>query len=249
MARVYGLIGYPLSHSFSKKYFTEKFAREGLAGHDYQLFEIRAIRELQNILDANPQLLGLNVTIPYKEAVIPYLHRLDPSAEKVGAVNVIKIRDKKLTGYNSDYYGFEQSLLAWLPEDHRHLKAIVLGTGGAAKAVTAVLTAHDIPYTLVSRRKAGQTITYAGLKSSDLMAESRLIINTTPLGMAPHTGQCPDIPYTRLGPGHFVYDLIYNPEQTELLHRAAARGATTKNGLEMLHLQAEKSWEIWTGQD
>ncbi len=245
MGPMYGLIGYPLSHSFSKKYFTEKFLREGLHDHHYRLFEIADITGLASILAQNKNLQGLNVTIPYKETVIPLLDELDGSAVKVGAVNVINIKDGKLTGYNSDYYGFEQSLLAWLPTDAASWQAIVLGTGGAAKAVKAVLTTHKIPFTLVSRSKSPAAITYRELNNSTLIEQSHLVINTTPVGMAPQTSHCPDIHYDRLTNRHFVYDLIYNPDQTVFLQKAAARGAKTKNGLEMLHLQAERSWEIW----
>ena len=246
MANMYGLIGYPLSHSFSKKYFTDKFLREGLTEHHYELFEIKNIDDIRDIIDNNPELIGLNVTIPYKESIIPFLDNLDESAVLVGAVNVIKINNGSLTGYNSDFYGFESSLLNWLPQNITNLSAVVLGTGGASKAVKSVLKAKNIPYKLISRTKTANTITYEELYSDSLIANSNLIINTTPLGMAPNFDDCPDIPYEQLNEQHFVFDLIYNPAETKFLAQASSQGALIKNGLEMLQLQAEKSWEIWT---
>ena len=246
MKNLYGLIGFPLTHSFSKKYFTEKFLAHGFANHKYDLFPIERIENIRNIIQESPDLKGLNVTIPYKESVIPFLDKLSESAEKVGAVNVIKIDHGILTGYNSDFYGFQQSIRNWLPKDYQHLNALVLGTGGASKAITAVLKSLSIEYRLVSRKNSDRASTYESLNSSSLVADSKFIINTTPLGMNPKIEGFPNIPYNLISSKHFVYDLIYNPEKTEFLKKCAAHGAKTKNGLDMLELQAEKSWEIWT---
>ena len=211
MGNLYGLIGYPLSHSFSKKYFENKFLQEGLIDHHYELFEINNIGKIKDIIEMNSDLVGLNITIPYKEAVMPYLDRLDSSAEIVGAVNVIKIQNDLMIGYNSDFFGFESSLLNWLPKQIISFTAIVLGTGGAAKAVISVLKANYIPYKLISRTKTAETITYDELNLSTLIADSNLIINTTPLGMVPNIDTCPDISYEQLNKQHYVFDLIYNP--------------------------------------
>jgi len=246
MAKMYGLVGYPLSHSFSKKYFEDKFLREGLAEHYYELFEIRDIEEVHDVIENNPNLIGLNVTIPYKESIIPLLDHLDESANLVGAVNVIKIQNKALTGYNTDFFGFESSLLSWLPQNIEALSAVILGTGGAAKAVEAVLKSSKIPYKLISRRKTVNTLTYDELNASSIVAENKLIINTSPLGMSPKIDVCPDIDYNQLNNEHYVFDLIYNPAETKFLRNADSQGAMVKNGLEMLQLQAEKSWEIWS---
>jgi shikimate dehydrogenase len=246
MANLYGLIGYPLSHSFSKKYFTDKFIQEKLSDYQYELFEIKEISGIRDIIERHPELRGLNVTIPYKEAVIPFLDHLDESAKLVGAVNVIKIQDNLLTGYNSDFYGFETSLLNWLKVDTNKVSAIILGTGGAAKAVRSVLKVYNIPYNITSRTKTTETITYEELNNSSFIADSNLVINTTPLGMSPHVDECPDIRYEQLSKNHYVFDLIYNPPETRFLKQARLQGSAAKNGLEMLELQAEKSWEIWT---
>jgi shikimate dehydrogenase len=246
MTKLYGLLGYPLSHSFSKKYFEEKFLQEGLTAHHYELFEIKKIEEFGGIIANNPKLNGLNVTIPYKESVLPYLDHLDDSAILVGAVNVIKIQNNLLTGYNSDYFGFESALLNWLPQSIADYSAVILGTGGAAKAVKAVLKANNIAYKLISRTKTAETVTYDELSSGSLITNSNLIINTTPLGMAPNFDLCPEIPYEQLNKQHYVFDLIYNPAESKFLTKASTQGAHIKNGLEMLQLQAEKSWEIWT---
>lgn len=246
MTKVYGLIGNPLSHSFSKKYFDAKFLKEGLADHDYNLFEISSINYLRVILDNNPGLAGLNVTIPYKESVIPFLDKLEESAKLVGAVNVIKIENGSLTGYNSDFYGFESSLLNWLPQNIIGLSALILGSGGGSKAVQAVLKANEIPFKVVSRNKTLDAYTYNELKTNSLITNNHLLINTTPIGMAPKIEACPDIPYEQLNKHHHVFDLIYNPSQSLFLEKALAKKASVKNGLEMLQLQAEKSWEIWT---
>jgi shikimate dehydrogenase len=237
----YGLIGKKLAHSFSKKYFEEKFEKENIIGVSYNLFELNTIEEVEKLFE-NTNLKGLNVTIPYKQVVIPFLNKLDISAQKTNAVNVIKIENGIKTGYNSDYYGFQKSLSTFY--DFKNKKAIVLGTGGASKAVQAVLKDFDILFTLVSREKNENTILYSELNKTHF-SDSDLIINTTPLGMYPDIKSFPDIPYQFINENHFVYDLVYNPEETIFLYKAKINGAKTKNGIEMLHLQAEKAWEIW----
>ncbi len=245
MKRIFGLIGYPLGHSFSKNYFTEKFRREHTENTLYELFEIRDISEIEEVFRI-PGLCGFNVTIPYKEKIIPYLHHLDPAARDIGAVNVVKIAgDGTRKGYNADYYGFKLSLERWLG-CVLEMQALVLGTGGASKAVKKVLEDLDIEYMTVSRSKDKGLLTYESLhRDPSLIRTFKLIINTTPLGMSPDTGSCPDIPYDRLGPGHYLYDLVYNPPETLFMKRGKTMGAHVKNGQEMLVLQAEKSWEIW----
>ncbi|MBC8155401.1 MAG: shikimate dehydrogenase [Bacteroidetes bacterium] len=243
---VYGLIGYPLTHSFSKKYFAEKFAREGITDSRYDLFELPDVSALPALL-RTPGLRGLNVTIPHKQAVLPYLDRLDASAQKVGAVNVIKLEaDGSRTGYNSDYYGFRQSLEDWLRAldvASDGVQALVLGTGGASKAVSAVLTDLDIRFRLVSRTAAPDQLVYNQLP--DVIHTHRLVINTSPVGTYPHADEAPDLPYAQLTDRHLLYDLVYNPAETLFMRRGRERGAATHNGLRMLELQAEKAWEIW----
>lgn len=245
---LFGLIGYPLSHSFSKKYFGEKFAREGITDCYYELFPIERIEELPAILEAHPNLRGLNVTIPYKEAVFDYLDEVEAGARAVGAVNVIRIRDGKLSGYNSDVYGFSESLAGFLAEHDRHpAGALILGTGGAAKAVRYVLDRQKIPFRLVSRIGGKDRLTYDQI-TPEILREYSLIINTTPLGMSPQIGTFPDIPYHYLQKENLLYDLVYNPELTTFMRKGTERGCPTKNGLEMLYLQAEKAWEIWRAE-
>jgi shikimate dehydrogenase len=244
--RLFGLIGYPLSHSFSKKYFSEKFEKENVSDVAYELFELPKIEDFQQLIKQQPNLHGLNVTIPYKQAVIPFLDELDASARKVGAVNVIRFQEGKRIGYNSDYYGFKQSLQNWLPKDNTNINALVLGTGGASKAVAAALTDLEIPFYLISRNAGGNSLSYEQLQESPaIFQRPRLIINTTPLGMAPNTGTAPPIVYEKLNSEYFLYDLVYNPAETRFMQLGKEKGATVKNGLEMLHLQAEKAWEIW----
>ena len=239
----YGLIGYPLSHSFSKKYFSDKFASEDIKNHSYKLFPIERIDDLPTLLDTINDLRGINVTIPYKEQVLAFLDDIDLDASEIGAVNTIRITNGKLKGYNTDVYGFEISLLNLLG-GNTVKKALILGTGGAAKACAYVLNKLDISFKFVSRRKKEGQLTYQEL-SPQIIENHQLIINTTPLGMSPNVHSCPDIPYSNLGPEHYLYDLVYNPEVSEYLKRGKERGAAIKNGLEMLHLQAEKAWEIW----
>ncbi len=245
MKKQYGLIGYPLSHSFSRKYFSDKFQREGIVDCSYDLFEIATIDLVENLF-RKKNLRGFNVTIPYKHDITDYLDDLDQSARKVGAVNVVKIdTDGKRTGFNSDYYGFRTSLENWLP-DLTNLKAQILGSGGAAKAVIAVLSDLSIPSIIISRNKSKGDYTYEEIRfNARLRGEYRLIINTTPLGMSPNTEAMPDIEYQALNGQFYLYDLIYNPPLTRFLEEGKKYGTQIKNGLEMLELQAEKSWEIW----
>lgn len=243
MKEVYGLIGKKLSHSFSKKYFTEKFEKEGLSDCTYNLFELEEIAELPELVRSNPDIKGLNVTIPYKELVIPYLTHIDKNAERIGAVNVIKVVNGALHGYNSDFYGFRNSLLNWLGTN-RVQKALVLGTGGASRAVIAALDDISISHQLVSRKSTETMISYDAI-SPDIIFAHKLIINTTPLGMYPDISSFPQINYDGITSEHYLYDLVYNPLETTFLKKGKEKGAEVKNGLEMLHLQAEKSWELW----
>ncbi len=244
MKNLYGLIGYRLSHSFSKKYFSDKFAQERIVDSTYELFELEGIQEFPEVVKKHPELRGMNVTIPYKQQVMRYMDELDSSAKQVGAVNTIKFEGDKRIGYNTDYYGFKESLENWLGADSIR-KALILGTGGASKAVKCVLYALEIEFLLVSREASAYAITYEELRKNYHLKNFPLVINTTPLGMSPNTDSFPDIPYEQLYDSHYCYDLVYNPERTAFMQRAEARGAAVKNGLEMLHLQAEKSWEIW----
>jgi shikimate dehydrogenase len=242
---LYGLIGFPLSHSFSKGYFTEKFIREGIADCRYELFPLENISALPQLIADHPDLGGLNVTIPYKEAVIPYLTHLDDTAREIGAVNCIRLRDGQLTGFNTDAIGFADSLrqLAgghWAQPGRR---ALILGTGGASKAVAYVLQQFGVLYQYVSRRpRSADTLAYTDLET---LESFDLIVNTSPLGMYPHTDACPDLPYLTLNSKHLTYDLVYNPEKTIFLQKSEAQGASIENGLAMLYGQAEAAWEIW----
>ena len=247
----FGLIGYPVSHSFSQKYFSEKFLREGIPNTSYELFPIKNLHDFPEFIQANPDIHGLNVTIPHKQTIIPYLDRLADSAKQVGAVNVIRVSTSgELVGYNSDYYGFLQSLSRAL--NHKKnlhslegYKGLVLGTGGAAKAVEASLNSLKIPFIRVSRSKKNlNTLVYQEV-SEQIILSHQLIINTTPLGMHPKIETYPAIPYKYLTSHHLLYDLVYNPEETLFLNKGKKHGAQVKSGLEMLHLQAEKAWEIW----
>lgn len=241
--RLFGLIGYPLSHSFSKKYFREKFSREGIMHNHYELFPIENINQLPLLLKNNPELIGLNVTIPYKQAVLPFLHELDPEAAGVGAVNCIRIGNGRLRGYNTDVYGFKESLLQLIPVPF-HGKALVLGTGGAAKAVLYVLTGLGIDYITVSRSRGQADLVYEDI-DANVLNDTLLIVNTTPLGMAPNVHTVPSLPYEFLTKKHILYDLVYNPEKTLFLDHGEKQGCRIINGIPMLHLQAEKAWQIW----
>lgn len=243
--KLYGLLGYPLVHSFSQNYFNQKFESENIDA-EYINFEIPDVGMLMEVVAENENLNGLNVTIPYKEQVIPFLDEIDPAASEVGAVNVIKfIRGKdglRLKGYNSDIIGFTDSIKSLLKPHHQ--SALVLGTGGAAKAVSYSLRKLGLEVQLVSRRKSANTLVYEELTKNDFKIH-KVIVNTTPLGMYPNVDTCPDIPYRYLTSQHLCYDLIYNPDETLFLKNSRLAGAQVKNGLEMLLLQAFASYSIW----
>ena len=245
--RVFGLIGYPLTHSFSQTFFNQKFENEKIDAV-YLNFEIPSIKALDEVLAVNRNLAGFNVTIPYKEQILDYLEAVDPEAREIGAVNVVKIfrqpdGSRSLKGYNSDSIGFGDSIRPMLnPSIHR--SALVLGTGGASKAVEYALRKCGLDVLKVSRTPKPGVITYDDL-TPEVMASHKVIVNTTPLGMYPHVDLCPDIPYSELTPQHICYDLLYNPDVTLFMRKSAEHGATVKNGLEMLLLQAFVSWNIW----
>ncbi|SHK27305.1 shikimate dehydrogenase family protein [Hymenobacter psychrotolerans] len=245
----FGLIGRTLKHSFSQTYFTQKFQNLDLLDHQYELFELPTIHELPQLLAQRPGLRGLNVTIPYKEQVWPFLNEVAPSAARVGAVNVIEFAaDGRLIGHNTDYVGFRNSLRDFLPRPvPAELRALVLGSGGASKAVETALRELGIGYWVVSRNSMSNGLTYDEL-TPRILAGHALIINATPLGTYPDLDQCPPLPYEVLSSQHYLYDLIYNPSETEFMKRGQAAGAQTKNGFEMLCLQAEEAWKIWNGQ-
>lgn len=246
MMNRYGLIGFPLTHSFSKHYFTEKFERLHLTEtHQYELFELPNFRDFPALMAQYPDLRGLNVTIPHKQTIQQFLDSIDPAAERIGAVNVIKVTQGKLIGYNSDHYGFKKSLEeTLLTSSHQKPEsALVLGNGGAAQAVKVALADMGIAYRTVSRTPSETSISYP--EAAELIHSHKLIVNTTPLGTFPETHTCPDIPYDKLTSAHFLYDLVYNPAETLFLKHGLAKGATVANGYRMLVLQAERSWEIW----
>ena len=239
--KIYGLIGRNIDYSFSRGYFSEKFSKENLTDHKYQNFDITSIELVSDILKNN-SVEGLNVTIPYKEEIIPYLDELDSTAEVIGAVNVVQIKNKRSIGFNSDYYGFYESLKPYLKSYMD--KALILGTGGASKAITHALKNLNIDFTYVSRNPDFSELSYTQL-DDDIISSYKLIINCTPLGTHPNTDQSPDIPYEYLTDRHLLYDLIYNPSTTLFMKKGLEKGANVVNGLKMLTLQAEKSWEIW----
>jgi shikimate dehydrogenase len=242
--RQFGLIGFPLSHSFSKKYFSEKFQKENIVECDYELFELSTLGDFKAWMNAVPNLRGLNVTIPYKQDVMPFLDRLDPKAKEIGAVNVIrKESNGEYVGYNSDYFGFKTSVSNFL-SGALPKKALVLGTGGASKAVIVALRDLGIECQYVSRIAGANSIAYADI-TSDLFREHKLIVNTTPLGMHPKVEECPAIPYELLDSTFYLYDLVYNPAETLFMKKGLEKGAKVINGLDMLISQAEKAWEIW----
>lgn len=239
----FGLIGKDISYSFSKKYFTEKFAQDLYEDCSYENFDILNIEDFPSILKNNPNLKGLNVTIPYKESIIPYLDTVSDKAFQIGAVNVIRFTKKgNLKGYNSDWFGFKKSLEPLLQAHHK--KALILGTGGAAKAVAFALDQLGITYSFVSREANPNTIDYS-LINATTFDNHQIIINCTPVGTSPNTKEFPPIPYTYFSNQHIAFDLIYNPEETEFLKKAKKQGAIIKNGYEMLVYQAEKAWKIW----
>ena len=241
--RKFGLIGYPLGHSFSGSYFRDKFKLEQITGCVYSNYEIETISGLQEILK-DPELEGLNVTIPYKESVIPFLHKKDPVVAAIGASNCIRIRDGILTGFNTDVIGFEKSLIEKLSDKDKY--ALILGTGGSSKAVAWVLQQKGIHFLSVSRKPDGKTnqISYRDL-NRELIQKYTLVINTTPLGMFPKTSTCPELPYEFIGADHYFFDLVYNPSKTIFLEKGEIAGARVKNGSDMLAIQAEASWDIW----
>ncbi|MGW8122624.1 shikimate dehydrogenase family protein [Roseivirga echinicomitans] len=244
--RKFGLIGYPLGHSFSKKHFSEKFEKEGIEA-EYELYPLEAIDELPTLVKSTKGLEGINVTIPYKESVLKFLDEIDEKAAAIGAVNTIKIQKGKLKGYNTDYIGFKNSLTKFIGANPMPENALILGTGGASKAVQAALYDLGIQHRLVSRNPQDNALSYQHLNTPtpQHLNTYKLIINTTPLGMAPKTDSLPDLPYNQLTPDHFLYDLVYNPLVTAFLQEGIDAKCWVKNGLEMLYGQAEAAWEIW----
>ncbi|HPG11222.1 MAG TPA: shikimate dehydrogenase [Chitinophagaceae bacterium] len=242
--RLFGLIGYPLSHSFSKKYFTEKFQKKGLPDCSYELFPLTDITELPGLINDKPGLSGFNVTVPYKQQVIAYLDDKTNIPASLNACNCVKIINNKLVGFNTDTIGFEKSILPLLKSHHK--KALVLGSGGAAAAVVFVLQKLNIKYKIISRGKHGNDmLSYKDLNEA-IIRSHHVIINTTPLGMYPNVGSFPGIPYEFITKDHLLYDLVYNPAKTEFLKKGEVRGAAIYNGEQMLVLQAEESWRIWS---
>lgn len=245
----YGLIGYPLGHSFSRDFFNEKFKNEGIDA-EYVNFEIPSIERFPEIIVENANLRGLNVTIPYKEKIISYMDELSEEARQIGAVNVIRIRPQKgkthLKGFNSDVIGFTRSIEPLLESTHK--KALILGTGGASKAVRYGLQQLGLEYCFVSRNPREGMLSYDQL-TPELMQEYTVVVNCTPVGMYPHPEACPPLPYASLGNDHLLYDLIYNPEETLFLRKGREQGAIVKNGLEMLLLQAYAGWDFWHSED
>lgn len=240
--RNFGLIGFPLSHSFSKGYFAAKFEKDGITDAVYDTYPIPSIDEFPKLTQQIEGLVGLNVTIPYKEQVIPFLDELHPAAAAMGAVNTILFKNGKSKGFNTDVFGFQKSLEPLLEAHHTH--ALVLGTGGASKAVVYALNELGIQWKYVSRKGSENILSYKDL-TPEIIAQYNLIINTSPVGMYPHVNECPELPYEAIGSQHLLYDLVYNPAETLFLTKGKAQGAAIKNGLEMLHLQAERAWEIW----
>ena len=243
--RIYGLTGKPLGHSWSAAYFNKKFQTYGIRA-EYRNFELDDAADIRSLVDGNPKICGLNVTIPYKTDIMQYLDVIDDTAREIGAVNVIKVDRSDgratLTGYNTDHIGFAQSLSPMLPDGR--IKALVLGTGGASKAVCHALRQMGIGYDLVSRTSSFDILGYYELSPS-IMEDHRLIINCTPVGMHPDTGSCPDIPYAYITPGHIMFDLVYNPETTLFQQKGIEHGASVKGGFEMLQIQADEAWKIW----
>lgn len=244
--KIYGLIGYPLTHSFSKVFFNQKFEAENINA-EYINFEIPNIELVREVITDNPKLVGFNITIPYKEQIFPYLDSIDDDAAAIGAVNVVKVeRDSNgattLKGYNSDVIGFCDSIRPLLKSHHQ--RALILGTGGAAKAVKHGLQKLGIESIYVSRTASEGVITYADI-NAEVLEEYHVIVNTTPLGMYPKVNSAPELPYTLLTPKHLCYDLIYNPDETKFMRESRESGAEVKNGLEMLLLQAFAGWDIW----
>lgn len=244
--KLYGLIGFPLTHSFSKKYFDNKFESEQIANCSFSNFEISEINNLANLIQQNPALQGFAITIPYKQKILPYLDSMTDDVSRMLACNCVKIIDGKLVGYNTDVIGFEKSFSELLKPHHK--KALVLGTGGAAQAVIFTLNKLGIEYLSVSRREQKNAITYAAI-TEELMNEYTAIINSTPLGTFPKVHDCPAIAYEYLTPEHYLFDLVYNPSETKFLSEGKKMGCTIKNGYDMLTIQAEENWKIWQLED
>ncbi|RSK40687.1 shikimate dehydrogenase family protein [Mangrovimonas spongiae] len=239
----FGLIGKNIAYSFSKNYFNKKFKKETIQA-SYENFDIDSIENFPAIITNTEGIKGLNVTIPYKEAIIPFLDKLDKKAKKIGAVNTIKITSKgNLKGYNTDYYGFKKSLKPLLKPHHK--RALILGTGGASKAIAQALKKLNIDYVFVSRKPSKKGFFTYNALTKELVSDYQIIINCTPLGTFPNVQDCPKIPYDAITKTHILYDLIYNPEETKFLTLGRKKGATTINGLKMLQLQADKAWSIW----
>ncbi len=243
--RQFGLIGFPLSHSFSKGYFANYFLKENILDAQYENYPIESIDFFTGLWNNNPSLQGLNVTIPYKKLVIPFLQHPSSVVQSIQACNCIKLHDGAFYGYNTDVIGFEQSLLPYLQPHHQ--KALIFGTGGAAAAVEWVLKKLGIAYQLVSRTASEGCIAYESL-SPEIIEAHTLLIQTSPVGMYPNVDEAPNLPYEAISSKHHLYDLVYNPAETKFLALGAVQGATTQNGLEMLHLQADASWEIWNSE-
>ncbi len=241
----YGLVGKNISYSFSEGYFAQKFKDLGLTGYSYRNFDLSQIDEFEKLILENKGLKGLNVTIPYKEAVMPYLDKLDKKAKKIGAVNTIKFTKKGLKGYNTDIYGFKKSIKPFLKKHHK--RALILGTGGASKAVAFVFKELGIKFKFVSRSPKKNQLQYTDLNEK-LMEKYTVLVNCTPLGTFPDIKEKPTIPYAFISDRHFLFDLIYNPEKTAFLQEGEKQGAMIRNGLRMLELQAEKSWKIWNSK-
>ncbi len=241
--RKFGLIGENISYSFSKKYFSEKFLNNHFHNYEYENYDIENIKEFTEIIDKSKGLVGLNITIPYKESILPFLHKISKNAKKIGAVNCISIsKNKKLRGYNTDFYGFKKSIQPLLKKHHK--KALILGTGGASKAVAFALKKLNIEFDFVSRNPSEYEIGYKEINAA-IFIEYQIIINTTPLGTFPNISESPKLDYSLFTAKHIAFDLVYNPEESAFLKKAKKSGATTKNGYEMLINQAEKAWLIW----
>ena len=240
--KVFGLIGYPLGHSFSKDYFTKKFSQEKITDSIYKNFEMASLDTFTKTIKEEKNLVGLNVTIPHKENIIEYLDEVDSVAYEIGSVNVIKVTDNKLIGFNSDYLGFKISLEKWLP--NRKFNALVLGSGGSSNAICFALKKLDINYKIVSTSNSSY-FSYDEIRSEEIYFKYKLIINTTPLGMSPNVESFPDIQYKFLDNNSYLYDLVYNPKQTQFLSKGRKNNSKIKNGIEMLETQAKISWDIW----
>lgn len=241
----YGLLGFPLGHSFSRRFFLNKFKQENINA-EFENFEFENVSDMKCLIGETPQLRGFAVTIPHKQNIIEFLDETDAAIDKIGAVNCVKVSRKgdgvKLKGYNTDVIGFEESFKEYWKTEHQ--RALILGTGGASKAVSYVLEKLGIAFEMVSRRKTETTLCYEDI-TAEKLSNVQIVINTTPLGMFPQIDTCPDLPYENVTDKHYFYDLVYNPEETLFLSKAKAGGAIVKSGMDMLELQAEANWRIW----